>query len=133
MGDYIDNDDLYERWGRTRVRRWAQREPDNATDPDDLLTRAIENGEAYVADRLRNGPYAIPVSGPPTTLKFIMATVAGWWLYQGVAAAPDDPERQEVAMQKAESDELLDKFLSSVLRWDSDRSHDHGNAPAVIE
>ena len=87
---YIVKADVESIFGIDNVKTWADLDNDQVQSKIDArVTASITTAEAMCNDRLRSGPYAIPISGTiPDTVKDICAKLAGNWLYD--ARGTDD-------------------------------------------
>jgi hypothetical protein len=88
--------DIEALFGAANVAKWADLDGDQ--DPQKISARiaaAIAAAGAYVEDRLRDGPYAIPLTpldgSPCVTMVNMLAQWAGVWLYGARGVQDADP------------------------------------------
>lgn len=134
---YIDDEDLFETFGRRNVEAWADLDGD--ADTVEIAARiaaAITHAESYVLDRMRAGQYAIPLvaqsSNALVTIKHAMAQVAGWKLYIARGFRDNDIVESRMTGHKEEAEAFLDKVLSGQILLDLTRSENGPNTPVVI-
>lgn len=83
MADYCTRADIEDLFGAVNVAKWA--DLDSGQDADTIaarIVRAIAVASARIDDRLRDGPYVLPINGDPPTLVNLCASLAGLWLYE---------------------------------------------------
>jgi len=61
MGNYASQTNLERRYGAGNIAAWSNLDNDDAEANNDAVTDAIAEAEQIIDDRLRNGPYAIPL------------------------------------------------------------------------
>jgi phage gp36-like protein len=91
---YCTDDDLDQLYGRTNVDKWADLES-NEVAAEIRSRRAWARVEASreIDDRLRNGPYPVPLARPiPRTIARLAAQYAGVLLYESRGIQDVNPE-----------------------------------------
>lgn len=79
---YCAAQDIYDLFGKTNVEKWADLENTRVqTTIDARIARAIAWADAEVDDKLRGGPYTLPLDPVPTTITDAAARLAGAWMY----------------------------------------------------
>ncbi len=111
---YCSVADVYSRWGTVNVQKWADLD-DTMTNTTMVsrITLAIEVTAAKMEDVVRGTRYSIPMVGmdgtTPYTIRFLNATLAGVWLYEGKGIQDYEPNtgkavhRYQFAKDDAES------------------------------
>ena len=133
-GTYIDSGDINNVFGEDNVIRWSQLDNDVATADTNRLTQAITFAEDHVTDRLRNGPYALPFTTCPETVKNIMATLAGVWLYESRGLTDDNEEGNKLQDKKVDAHRDIDLIMGRVIKLDATLAYgDTPTAPTVIK
>ncbi len=80
---YCQRSDVEDVFGVVNVARWADLDNDqDATKIANRINRAIVWATAEMEDRLRNGPYQVPLTGTSATVVDLCAKLAGVWLYE---------------------------------------------------
>ena len=78
---YCQRSDVEDIFGVANVARWADLDNDqDATKIANRISRAIVWATAEMEDRLRNGPYQVPLTGTSATVVDLCAKLAGVWL-----------------------------------------------------
>jgi phage gp36-like protein len=80
---YCQQSDIENVFGAANIAKWA--DMDNTGDPVEIASRiaaAIAWATAEIEDRLRGGPYLIPLTATPPTIVNLCAQLAGVWLYE---------------------------------------------------
>jgi hypothetical protein len=128
--------DLNNIFGQANLDKWANLsllDPSTAAGQQAIANQrimAVEFATAYIEDRLRDGPYAIPVLNAdgtvPRTVVRICATAAGVWLYENLGAVhmneeTGEPEHRYAAYAKW-VDRMLDMIRAGKLRLTAGRS-----------
>lgn len=139
MGRYIAQSDVENLFGQANVRIWSNidNHDDSETPNATRITAAIAYAEDMVDDRLRDGPFSVPVTGTiPTTLKDICARLAGVWLYEARGVDDFDPdtgrELHKYEFHRRYAMKTIDKLIRGEMTLNSPRTEDGPTAPVVI-
>ncbi len=80
---YCTRQDIEGVFGADNVAHWADMQ--NNKNGDHIAARigqAVEWAKAEIDERLREGPYELPLVSPPVTIVTLAAELAGVWLYE---------------------------------------------------
>lgn len=134
MGAYIDDDDLYGRWGKDNVDEWASLDNQATPTAATRRTTAIAWAEQYVEDRFRNSRYEVPFSFNTTAAGYPvhewMKTLAGVWLFQTHGWAHGQNEKLDMmATARSDAEREMDTYLAGMMDLDAAHSFDGPTAP----
>ena len=126
MPRYVTINDLYQRFGQTNVRRWADPDGKGNVDIDAVIMDAIEDAEEELHDALRNGRYALPLvfsSGTGRTVKRIVMGLAGWLLYGMRGVREEDADTPVMRGHHDEAVSLMTRVSTGELTLDAQRPY----------
>lgn len=127
--------DLEAQYGSANVSTWADLNSNkNGTEIAARVAWAIAKADAYLDDRLRFGPYAVPFAGPPLRVRDMSATLAGTYLYdsRGVTDYDADGKAQDqLQWQRKSVDRDIRDILTRRLRLDLEETS--APVPRVID
>jgi hypothetical protein len=128
MADYCEPSDLFLAFGETTTRKWADVE--NTKDKEQIDARiawAITGATEEINDRLRNGPYEIPVEDPgsggayPVSLVRMTALLAVSILYDARGVIDeDDGEPANLRWARRRVDKWCQDVITRRVRLDLD-------------
>ena len=134
-GDYIDEDDLYSRWGKDNIDEWASLDNQSSPTAEERRQAAIDWAEQYVEDRFRNGPYEVPFSFNGNGGKPVhewMRTLAGIWLYRTHGWSRGEGEKLTEMNDVAErTDEEMNSYLAGTRALDAAASFTGPSVPHI--
>lgn len=139
---YCTQADVENVYHPSNVSKWAIMD---GTDPDtpegialiaERISMAIAIKSQYINDRLRGGPYALPITSPGAALTMLSlcADLAGVYLYesrgaQDINAETGQPEHRYAYKVRA-AERLLDEIRGGKVRLDAELAPGHGtNSP----
>jgi len=138
MADYCTRSDIEDLFGSVNVVQWA--DMDNGQDADTItarIARAIAVCSARIDDRLRGGPYTLPILGDPATLVNLCASLAGVWLYESRGVQDYSPEGgfpvHRLRWFSEQAEKTLRDLRSGVLRLDAALQGYGTTAPMVVK
>lgn len=136
MANYADADNLYDCFGKARVKEWANMQElteDNSTYSTEIsrrITAALTYATGEINDFLRNGPYDIPFSTVPTSIERACVYLAGAWLFEwrrGYGAEYDEMhERMEQRGYK-----ILEEVKRGARQFDEDVQTERKRSPGA--
>lgn len=130
---YCTTTELNQLAGTANVQTWADYNKDGNTTAN--ITAAIERADNEINDLLRDGPYAIPFSSVPTTIKWMSARIALYYLYSR-RGFHDVTKKDSTGNQlKADYDmsiEELRQISNGRRRIDATRTEDGPRAPFLV-
>ena len=137
MSDYCTRDDIEDLFGVENVKKWADLDGDgNAVSIAARIARAIVVASAHIDDRLRGGPYVLPVAGSPATLVDLAAALAGIWLYEARGVEDYDEAtgeiRDKVNARRKRAEKTLRDIRSGAIRLDATLANTGTTAPIVV-
>ena len=135
--NYCERSDVEDLFGPVNVAKWA--DLDNTQDADAItarVDRAIAVSSAKIDDRLRGGPYVLPITNQPATVVNLCASLAGLWLYESRGVQDFDPE-SGVPMHRLrwfaqQAEKTLKDLRAGVLRLDVALTGYGTTAPFVV-
>lgn len=134
---YCTRSDIEDLFGPLNVAKWA--DLDNSQVAAAIaarIERAIAVATARIDDRLRGGPYVLPISGSPATLVNLCAQLAGVWLYESRGAQDFSPETglpvHRLRWHVEQAEKTLREILSGVVRLDAAETRKGTTAPMVV-
>jgi hypothetical protein len=114
-GGYCDRADIEDQFGIENVGKWADLE--NHGDDGLIEARidaAIQWATNEVDDRLRGGPYEVPIASPTHTMVAVTATLAGVWLYEARGVQDFDEASGKPTHKLAWAKDRAEKILTDV-------------------
>ena len=133
-GRYIKSTDLENFFGFRNIITYSRLDGTETTRDGNRVQAAIDYAEDYVDDRLRNGPYVIPLPQAPSALKTIIdivVRIAGVWLYQS-RGVRDDDENDKMQAHRDRAEEMLNMILSGQMKLDAPRTGTQPTAMVIV-
>lgn len=134
---YCTRSDIEALFGKANVAKWA--DVDNDQDADaigDRIDQAIAVATARIDDRLRNGPYTLPIAGSPATLTNLAVQLAGVWLYESRGVQDFSPDTgfpvHRLRWHSEQAEKTLNDLLSGKLRLNATLVGNGTTAPIVV-
>ena len=133
VSGYCTRSDISDIFGTNNVTTWADLDSD--ADADNIaahIARAIVWATTEINDRLRGGPYEIPLSASATIVD-LCATLAGLWLYRS-RGTDDETEVDKYRWHWERCEKTLSEIRGGKRRLDATSSTDTpgGQAPFVV-
>lgn len=136
---YCTRSDIEQIFEADNVSKWADlADTEDATAIAARIALAIEYADMEVDDHLRGGPYAVPITGAATRMRWIAAQIAGIWLYEvrGVRDFNEEtgqPIHRYKAMRES-TYRTLNSIRNGVIRLDATPAHSGSTAgtPFVV-
>jgi len=134
---YCTRSDIEDLFGPLNVAKWADLDNDqDAAAIAARVARAIEVATAKIDDRLRGGPYSLPIVGDPPTLVNLAASLAGLWLYESRGVQDFSPETgvpmHRLRWFSEQAEKTLKDLRAGVLRLDVTLVGQGTTAPIVV-
>ncbi len=134
---YCTRSDIEDLFGPLNVAKWADLDNDqDATAIASRIARAIAVATARIDDRLRGGPYSLPIVGDPPTLVNLAASLAGLWLYESRGVQDFSPETgvpmHRLRWFSEQAEKTLKDLRAGVLRLDVALVGQGTTAPIVV-
>jgi len=135
--DYCTQADIEDLFGAVNVAKWADLDNDiDATKIAARVARGITVASAQVDDRLRGGPYALPITGSPTTLVNLAAMLAGVWLYESRGVQDYSPDGgypvHRLRWFSEQADKTIKELRAGTLRLDAPLAVTGTSCPFVV-
>jgi len=135
MGRYAAQSDVEAVFGTANVAVWSNLDSDSTTANTSRIASAIAVAEQSIDDRLRGGPYSLPLtavgSGGLVTVTDWAARLAGVWLYE--SRGVEDETANQIAAHKKMVHGEIDAYMAGTRRLDCLRSGSIGmHAPMII-
>ncbi|MBN2024952.1 MAG: DUF1320 family protein [Pirellulales bacterium] len=113
---YCVRADVENVFGAHNVRKWADVENHgNGAHIGGRIARAIAAATAEIDDRLRGGPYLVPIATVPTTIRQLAARLAGVWLYESRGIEDFDEVTGRAIHRLAWHREHVDRVLKEIM------------------
>lgn len=131
---YCSRSDINDIFGSTNVTKWADLDNDaDAAEITSRIARAIVWGTTEINDRLRGGPYTIPLPiTAAATIVDLCATLAGVWLYRS-RGVDDESEIDKYKWHWDRVEKTLSEIRGGKRRLDAPSSTDTGGqAPFAV-
>ena len=137
MSTYCTRSDLEALFGKANVVKWADLDNDHDSEAIEArIDKAIEVASARIDDRLRSGPYSLPITGDPPTLVNLAAQLAGVWLYESRGVQDFSPDTgypvHRLRWHTEQAEKTLREILSGVIRLNVAETHKGTTAPMVV-
>ena len=137
MSTYCTRSDLEALFGRSNVTKWADMDNDQDSDAIEArIDRAIAVASARIDDRLRSGPYSLPITGSPPTLVNLAAQLAGVWLYESRGVQDFSPDTgypvHRLRWHTVQAEKTIREILSGVVRLNAAETHRGTTAPMIV-
>lgn len=133
MSTYIAQSNIEDVFGTANVAAWSQLDPETDSADTDRIDRAIEWAEDWFESRMRDGRYAVPMSGTiPAVVVDVVARLAGHWLYRSRGFRDTDAVGDKVTEHYDFAESTIDRLLSGQIVLDAPRSATAGSAPEVV-
>lgn len=134
---YCTRSDIEDLFGPVNVAKWADLDNDQtAAAITARIERAIVVSSAKINDRLRGGPYLLPIVGDPPTLVNLCASLAGLWLYESRGVQDFSPETgvpmHRLRWFSEQAEKTLRDLRAGVLRLDATLAGYGTTAPIVV-
>jgi len=140
MANYGTDAGIRSIFGSDNVDAWADLDNDqDATKMAARIAEAIDDAEADLHDRLRGGPYTIPISGgaASTTMARLANTLAGVLLYEARGVVDMDPETGQpidrLAAHRKRVVVTVEQIRSGERVLDAALDGDVSTGPSVVE
>lgn len=131
MGTYISQSDIEQVFGSEQVAKWADLDNDGTADSG-VVTAAINYAEGYIEDRMRNGPYSVPLSVSDKSsypFKHVVAEIAGWRLF---SARQYDETPDWITDHRQHAEDMINGWFSGQIRLNADYSYDGPTCAQVV-
>ena len=135
--NYCTYADIESLFGPANISKWA--DLDNDQNDDTIaarIARAIIVASAQIDDRLRNGPYALPIIGDLPTIVNLAAALAGVWLYESRGVQDFSPDSgfpvHRLRWHREQSERTLRELLAGTLRIDAPMVGRGTTSPIVV-
>lgn len=121
MSNYAAASDLYDCFGKANVKEWANMEElsedssEYSTAVNNRITAALTYATAEIDDYLRNGPYEIPFTTVPESIKRVCVYLAGAWLFEW-RRDTEENDRYEKMDQRGRT--ILEEIKRGVRQFD---------------
>ncbi len=113
---YCVRADVESVFGHHNIQKWADIENHgNGAHIGGRIARAIEAATAEIDDRLRGGPYLVPIATVPTTIRQLAARLAGVWLYESRGIEDFDEATGRAIHRLAWHREHVDRVLKEIM------------------
>ena len=135
---YCTRSDIEDLFGPLNVAKWADLDNDqDAAAIAARIARAIAVSSAKIDDRLRGGPYSLPINGSPATLVNLCASLAGVWLYESRGVQDYSPDGgfpvHRLRWFSEQAEKTLRDLRAGVLRLDVALTGYGTTAPMVVK
>jgi len=130
---YSTQSDIEALYGVQNVAEWSNLENDGSGASTSRIDTANEYAAAYVDDRFRDGPYAIPfvgLSGTPRVLVDWCAKIAGAWLYRSRPPHSREQDRMEDVLIGIDNE--MDSYLQGGRKMNAMRGGTGPSVPFVV-
>ena len=138
MADYCTRSDIEDLFGVVNVAKWADLDNDaDATKIAARIARAITGASASIDDRLRDSLYVLPITGSPSTLVNLCASLAGVWLYecrgsQDMNEVTGQPMHR-LSWHRNRAEQTLRELKAGTIRLDATTVGSGTTAPMVVK
>lgn len=135
---YCTREDIEQVFGRTNVTKSADLDDNgNAEEIAARITAMIVAASNEVDDRLRGGPYRVPITQTCETIKFLTAHLAGVMLYEARGVQDFDTTTglpyHRLHWHRTHVDTILTQIRSGVRRLDIETVERHTQSPSVVK
>jgi len=130
---YITQSNIEDLFGVQNVAEWSNLENDGTGADTDRIESAIEYAESYVDDRLRGGPYTVPIvglSGTPRVLVDWCSKIAGAWLYNSRPPHAREFDRMANVTEGIESE--IDSYMGGGRVMNAAKAYNSPTQPHVV-
>lgn len=130
---YIVQADIETVYGTDNVAEWSNADNDGTGADTARITSAINYAEAYVEDRFREGPYAIPFSGTSGVPKVLIdwcSRIAGAWLYRTRPPHSREQDRMADILEGIENE--MDSYMAGGRKMAALRGGTGPTVPIVV-
>jgi len=133
---FAEASDLYDMFGESNVKEWANMQELPITDAEYTteIARRIEAALVYGTDEvkefLRNGPYEEEFVTVPTSINRATCYKAGAWLFEW---RRDSEENDRYSRMEAKADTILEQIKRGARQFDSVQTIEGTRAPGVVK
>jgi phage gp36-like protein len=132
---YCTRENIEDLFDAESVKKWA--DLDGSGDATKIAARvamAIEWSSAYIDDRLRGGPYDIPLSGStPTSITAICVYLSAVHLHGPRGHQDTDQIASRLKGYEDKAERMLNQILAGVLRLSAAKVGLGTNAPIIVK
>lgn len=137
MTNFAEAQDLYDIFGESNVKEWANMQELDLDDADYTteiarrITAALEYGTEDIKELLREGPYDITFSTVPSGIKRCCCYKAGCWLFEW---RRDKDENDRYSKMEAKADRIIEEVKRGARQFDTGTQTVNGTrVPGVVK
>lgn len=132
---YCTQTDLETNFGTSNIRIWSNKENDTTQADVGAITEAIEWAAEVIDDRLRDGPYTLPLaftSGTSRVVKRWNAVLAAEYLYSNRGIDDDDDTGGRLAHLAERVQQEISEYMAGQRTLPAQRAADGGKGPVAV-
>lgn len=117
---YSDRERLEATFGKSNVSKWADLDgTSNAADIESVISTALEDSQAELDDRLRNGPYKIPFESPyPRTVVRLHTLMCGVLLYEARGVTDSEDGKHQLQWHRKKYETMIRQLHAGHIKLD---------------